>query len=109
MQVAKTNIENMQVKSTIDGVVSAKENRDASGGFFTTGMVLPEYRAGDLVFSGRPLSRSARCRQDGRSQPRSVRPIAPNVTPTRSLRFASTRIRRRLSRKGEKRRRSRRT
>src|SRR3954470_18524286 len=56
MQVAKTNIENMQVKSTIDGVVSAKENRDASGGFFTTGMVLPEYRAGDLVFSGRPLA-----------------------------------------------------
>jgi HlyD family secretion protein len=56
MQVAKTNIENMQVKSTIDGVVSAKENRDASGGFFTTGMVLPEYRAGDLVFPGRPLA-----------------------------------------------------
>jgi HlyD family secretion protein len=56
MQVAKTNIENMQVKSTIEGVVSAKENRDASGGFFTTGMVLPEYRAGDLVFSGRPLA-----------------------------------------------------
>jgi HlyD family secretion protein len=56
MQVAKTNIENMQVKSTIDGVVSAKENRDASGGFFTGGMVLPEYRAGDLVFPGRPLA-----------------------------------------------------
>jgi HlyD family secretion protein len=56
MQVAKTNIENMTVKSPIDGVVSAKENRDAAGGFFTTGMVLPEYRAGDLVFAGRPLA-----------------------------------------------------
>ncbi|MCU1307137.1 MAG: hypothetical protein JWN45_1832 [Acidobacteriaceae bacterium] len=56
MQVAKTNIENMTVKSPIDGVVSAKENRDATGGFWTPGMVLPEYRAGDLVFPGRPLA-----------------------------------------------------
>jgi HlyD family secretion protein len=57
MQVAKTNIENMTVKSPIDGVVSAKENRDANGGFCCPpGMVLPEYRAGDLTFPGRPLA-----------------------------------------------------
>ncbi|MCU1286216.1 MAG: hypothetical protein JWO13_2566 [Acidobacteriales bacterium] len=57
MQVAKTNIENMTIKSTIDGVVSVKENRDANGGFCCPpGMVLPEYRAGDLTFPGRPLA-----------------------------------------------------
>jgi HlyD family secretion protein len=56
MQVAKQNIDNMTLKSTIDGIVAAKENRDATGGFFFTGMILPEYRAGDLVQSGRVLA-----------------------------------------------------
>jgi len=56
MQVAKQNIDNMTLKSTIDGIVSAKENRDATGGFFFPGMVLQEYRAGDLVQSGRVLA-----------------------------------------------------
>ena len=56
MQVARQNIENMTLKSTIDGIVAAKENRDATGGFFFQGMILPEYRAGDLVQSGRTLA-----------------------------------------------------
>jgi len=56
MQVAKQNIDNMTLKSTIDGIVTAKENRDATGGFFFQGMVLQEYRAGDLVQSGRVLA-----------------------------------------------------
>jgi multidrug resistance efflux pump len=56
MQVAKQNIENMTLKSTITGIVAAKENRDATGGFFFSGMILPEYRAGDLVQSGRVLA-----------------------------------------------------
>lgn len=56
MQVAKQNIENMTLKSTIQGIVAAKENRDATGGFFFSGMILPEYRAGDLVQSGRVLA-----------------------------------------------------
>ena len=56
MQVAKQNIESMTLKSSIDGIVAAKENRDATGGFFFQGMILPEYRAGDLVQSGRPLA-----------------------------------------------------
>lgn len=55
MQVAKTNIENMTLRAPLDGIVSVKENRDSTGGFFTTGMVLPEYRAGDLTWPGRPL------------------------------------------------------
>lgn len=56
MQVAKQNIDNMTIKSTITGIVAAKENRDAAGGFFFPGMILPEYRAGDLVQSGRVLA-----------------------------------------------------
>ena len=56
MQVARQNIENMTLKSTIGGIVAAKENRDATGGFFFQGMILPEYRAGDLVQSGRTLA-----------------------------------------------------
>jgi multidrug resistance efflux pump len=56
MQVAKQNIDNMTLKSPLNGIVAAKENRDATGGFFFTGMILPEYRAGDLVQSGRVLA-----------------------------------------------------
>jgi len=56
MQVARQNIDSMTLKSTMDGIVAAKENRDATGGFFFQGMILPEYRAGDLVQSGRVLA-----------------------------------------------------
>ena len=56
MQVARQNIESMTLKSSINGILAAKENRDATGGFFFQGMILPEYRAGDLVQSGRPLA-----------------------------------------------------
>ena len=53
MQQAQQNIDNMTLRSTIRGLVSVKENRDASGGFFFSGMVLPEYREGDVVWPGR--------------------------------------------------------
>jgi len=57
MQVAQHNIENMTLKSTISGIVAAKENRDTLGGICCfPGMILPEYRAGDLVQSGRVLA-----------------------------------------------------
>ena len=39
----------------MDGHVVVRENRDASGGFFYSGMTLPEYRAGDNTFAGRAL------------------------------------------------------
>ncbi len=53
MQQAQHNIESMQVKSPIDGLVSIKENMDAGGGMMFPGMQLPEYREGDLVYPGR--------------------------------------------------------
>ena len=46
----------MKVKSPMDGMVSIKENQDAAGGMMVQGMTLPEYREGDLVFSGRFLA-----------------------------------------------------
>src|SRR5437764_368692 len=56
MEQAQHNIDNMKVTSPIDGMVSIKENQDASGGMMFPGMTLPEYREGDLVFPGRFLA-----------------------------------------------------
>jgi len=55
MQRAQQVIDSLVLKATVDGVVAAKENRDASGGMFFFGMVLPEYREGDSVWPGRPV------------------------------------------------------
>jgi multidrug resistance efflux pump len=52
---AKTNIDSLTIKATMDGLVVVRENRDAAGGMFFSGMTLPEYRAGDNTFAGRPL------------------------------------------------------
>jgi HlyD family secretion protein len=53
MSQAEKNIQNMRLTAAFSGLVAVKENRDASGGIFFGGMTLPEYRQGDLVFSGR--------------------------------------------------------
>jgi len=52
MQQADQNIQNMHVTSPIEGLVALKENRNASGGMYYTGMRLPEYREGDEVGPG---------------------------------------------------------
>lgn len=52
---ARANLDMLTLKSPIDGVVIVRENRDASGGFFFSGMSLPEWRAGDTAFAGRPM------------------------------------------------------
>lgn len=56
MAVAQKNIESMKVRAPIDGLVVARQNMDASGGFYYTGMVLPDYRSGDMVNPGRTLA-----------------------------------------------------
>ncbi|CAN5744576.1 efflux RND transporter periplasmic adaptor subunit [soil metagenome] len=55
MQRAQQVIDSLVLKAPVDGVVSVKENTDASGGMFFSGMVLPEYREGDSVWAGRPV------------------------------------------------------
>jgi multidrug resistance efflux pump len=52
MAQAESNIQSMSVKSTIEGLVSVKENERASGGFYFPGMKLPEFREGDQVGPG---------------------------------------------------------
>ena len=56
MQRAREVIDSLVLRAPFDGVVSLKENRNAAGGMFFWGMVLPEYRAGDQVFPGQPVS-----------------------------------------------------
>jgi HlyD family secretion protein len=52
---AQSIIDSLVVRAAFDGVVAAKENRDAAGGFFF-GQALPEYRQGDTTFSGRAIA-----------------------------------------------------
>jgi HlyD family secretion protein len=56
MRFAERTIESMVVRTPIPGLVVVKENRDASGGFFFSGMTLPEYREGDTVQPGRAVA-----------------------------------------------------
>jgi len=56
LERAESDLSNLKIVAPFDGLVSLKENTDAAGGFFYTGMVLPEYRQGDLVFSGRTIA-----------------------------------------------------
>lgn len=56
MDTARRNIENMKVRSPIEGLVVIRENQDSTGGFFYTGMSLPEYRPGDAVMPGRNVA-----------------------------------------------------
>ena len=56
MQRAQTTIESLQLKAPMDGIVMVKENRDAMGGMMIWGMPMPEYRAGDSVWPGRPVA-----------------------------------------------------
>jgi HlyD family secretion protein len=52
MKQAQQNIDDMRVKSSIDGLVVLRPNRDASGGFFFGGMSVPDYQEGDQVNPG---------------------------------------------------------
>jgi hypothetical protein len=53
--LARRNIESLVIKAPTDGYLVPRDNREATT-FFYTGMVLPEYRAGDTVNPGRPVA-----------------------------------------------------
>ncbi|HEV3038152.1 MAG TPA: HlyD family efflux transporter periplasmic adaptor subunit [Candidatus Angelobacter sp.] len=63
MKQAQETIENMKLKSPIDGLVSLKENQDATGGWLMQGMTIPQYREGDVAYSGRFLAEVLDMRQ----------------------------------------------
>jgi HlyD family secretion protein len=52
---ARQNMDNLVLKAPMDGIVAVRDNMDASGGMMWEGMAMPAYRAGDTVFSGRPV------------------------------------------------------
>ncbi len=55
MDQAQDNINKMRVKAPMDGLVALEKNEGAAGGFFFSGMSLPEYREGDQVEPGRTV------------------------------------------------------
>ena len=56
MDAAEQNLDKMNVTAPMDGLVSVKKNMMAAGGFFFTGMTLPEFRAGDQVQPGSSIA-----------------------------------------------------
>ena len=55
MDQAQGNIGKMRVTAPMDGLVALEKNEGAAGGFFYSGMSLPEYREGDQVQPGRSV------------------------------------------------------
>ncbi len=55
MDQARDNINKMRVTAPMDGLVALEKNEGAAGGFFFSGMSLPEYREGDQVEPGRTV------------------------------------------------------
>ena len=55
MDQAQDSINKMSVMAPMDGLVALEKNEGAAGGFFFSGMSLPEYREGDQVQPGRSV------------------------------------------------------
>jgi HlyD family secretion protein len=55
MDQAQSNIGKMRVTAPMDGLIALEKNEGAAGGFFFSGMSLPEYREGDQVEPGRTV------------------------------------------------------
>ena len=55
MDQAQDNINKMRVAAPMDGLVALEKNEGAAGGFFFSGMSLPEYHEGDQVEPGRSV------------------------------------------------------
>lgn len=56
MDQAQQNLDHMRVTATMDGLVSIQKNMNASGGFYFTGMSVPDYRTGDQVYPGSAIA-----------------------------------------------------
>jgi HlyD family secretion protein len=56
MDEAQQNLDKMRVTAPMDGLVSIQKNMNASGGFFFTGMSLPDFHEGDQVQAGSPIA-----------------------------------------------------
>jgi multidrug efflux pump subunit AcrA (membrane-fusion protein) len=54
METAQRNIDNMRIRAPFDGLVAVKDNDMNNASW--AGVVVPEFRAGDTVFPGRPVA-----------------------------------------------------
>jgi multidrug efflux pump subunit AcrA (membrane-fusion protein) len=51
----RSRLARLQVKSTLSGLVSVRQNQRAAGGFQVVGVEMPEFREGDSISSGDPV------------------------------------------------------
>jgi HlyD family secretion protein len=56
MEQAQSNLEKMRVTAPMDGLVSIQKNENAAGGFYFTGMTLPDFHPGDQVEAGTDIA-----------------------------------------------------
>lgn len=56
MDQAQQNLDKMHVIAPIDGLISIQKNMNASGGFYFTGMTLPDFHEGDQVQPGSAIA-----------------------------------------------------
>jgi multidrug resistance efflux pump len=56
MDQAQQNLDKIRVTAPLDGLISIQKNMNASGGFFFTGMTLPDYHEGDQVQPGSAIA-----------------------------------------------------
>jgi HlyD family secretion protein len=56
MDQAQQNLDKMRVTAPLDGLISIQKNMNASGGFYFTGMTLPDYHEGDQVQPGSAIA-----------------------------------------------------
>jgi multidrug efflux pump subunit AcrA (membrane-fusion protein) len=54
--LAQRQIDSMTVRAPMDGMVTIGQNQSAVGGFFYSGMTIPEFREGDTVQPGSPVA-----------------------------------------------------
>lgn len=57
MNQAQQNLEKLRVTAPMDGLVSIQTNWNAIGGFYTPGMSLPDFHAGDQVQPGNSIAK----------------------------------------------------
>lgn len=57
MEQAQENLNKMIVTAPMDGVVSVQRNMNAAGGFYFSGMTLPDFHAGDQAQPGSAIAK----------------------------------------------------
>jgi HlyD family secretion protein len=96
---AQRNIDSMKVRSPLAGFVRVRGNMRASGGFFFTGMTIPDYRDGDQVSPGNVVAEvldssqmelSAKISESDRANVKPGQPVQVQVDALPGVAFHAT-------------------